>query len=697
MKILQLLPKTLARIAHHSLLCMEQDGVPKTILQVEAVMILLQLDHLFRHAQGRKSRKLSNEEVLRPFRDFLAARWKMIENIPQLHYNPTYHKLITEVCETLATELAAAEVFYELTSEGKQRLYHRYELLMPGMNPNNCSIGLNLNELDELSVPIADSKEEKPAAPASSKKIQLRDFIVDAKKQIILVSDTLEFASQDGVLRHTNEWKLEDNIQRGMPLDFTDETRIKYHSVEAFNVHCAIVKLLETNMNSQSAFGALNRLIDALYMGSIARRRHASAAAGPGDAKELVAGTDAIVGIQAFYIFFTNLSPADQQILLNMNSKENEKFTFRYFFYTMIAGIMTDYYGAFDNEFRKLVIHYLKQHLDTGIVDSICMKISADTLVQIKNLNKDALKKIFQKNDAGVAEVITKEVQDAEDAVNNANKLFFAALATNSLNHFSPGEIEKLGADKQAILLGDPESYTRELARKLTSKPRKLAKFLTLVPMLKKDLIINNVLGRHHLQTVIGSAASLAELLKYLGDQADTIGVVFSLLGPEYLKRIIASREEFELCEEANKTSTGLRPYLGYIFMESIMPSRRSLSDARSPLSGQSFFNKSVKKIKRLFSSVVTLKAPNEPEAVDNRPVLKRQRRLALESVAVPERAEDLDATQPLSPFEEGQYIDYPHQQAIRDTSDEPTQIIDDEYGTESDSPYQHLLPARRR
>jgi hypothetical protein len=158
--------------------------------------------------------------TLDPFINFLAQRWALMNDkaLYEFSYFRRYNNPLTQVCVTLARELAVIEY------DGKN--YHYLELLMPTINIYNESMLMNLKELDEeaeeqslhkivkafrrskrltqsvlMQAHRMEAFKKQAKIDAEPEKIQLHHFILDHWGNVINIKDCISNA-MDGYLKH---------------------------------------------------------------------------------------------------------------------------------------------------------------------------------------------------------------------------------------------------------------------------------------------------------------------------------------------------------------------------------------------------------------------------------------------------------------------------------------------------------------
>jgi hypothetical protein len=162
----------------------------------------------------------------------------------------------------------------------------RYQYLLPDVN---------VVEYEASSMSLHDHE------------LKLTDFVLsDDDTSVIEVLASLDFAVDDGVLKHT---RLFDGQMR--VLSDAEAKRVIHHSKEAKDYWDAIQEKLNIELNGSNAKAALKRLINYLARGGEHGHR---------GGEEQNAAADANVGIQEFFAWFNALDTNDQALLSAMTA-----------------------------------------------------------------------------------------------------------------------------------------------------------------------------------------------------------------------------------------------------------------------------------------------------------------------------------------------------------------------------------------
>lgn len=228
-----------------------------------------------------KTNEQLNSENIKPFIQYLAKRWHKIRHT-DLAYFQAPKEILNTICILLADRLQ------DVTKTS------RYLLLMPTIKKSDNEIsGLDLNEKNLAVHEIILSDDD--------------DYFID-------VAATLDFACEDGVLKHT---QLFDGQVK--PLTTDEARRVITHSKEARELYIATINRLRV-VSAGSSFGAmLTRLVKALMRGGTKSR----------GGTEFDCGHNANEGIASFYVWLETLENEDRQKLYSAKSDSLTDKTFK--------------------------------------------------------------------------------------------------------------------------------------------------------------------------------------------------------------------------------------------------------------------------------------------------------------------------------------------------------------------------------
>ena len=361
MKIIDFMYDTISLLETYRVL------VPLPVIGSELMDFLMEIeDHTSREQLYQMFGFYQNVEVseysVMPFVNFLETRWNFVKRYYPLHYSDSYHRLYTQILESLATNLA------KITYGGQYR--HRYSFMMPSANLFDVSLamdlvgvdseieekammasyleaGVNISalqnrgrhlravSLDEVEIAALEQLTEEQFRDAQAcgqaktqrEITQLRDFILDENLNMINVHDCIKDAFQDDILKHTN---LYDNHAKALHLNPSQVARVLAHSTEAHNFYEATHRLNDAKRNSNSVGGHLHRLIQLLRM---------SGEHGPDDFRgtETDAGSIAFGAVEEFHFFLHGLSEADYNTLMNTNAQYGLTKSFNYVWCRLIV------------------------------------------------------------------------------------------------------------------------------------------------------------------------------------------------------------------------------------------------------------------------------------------------------------------------------------------------------------------------
>lgn len=248
----------------------ERLGWKNEIERIELLETYEELSALIDRAT--KSDKELTAEECQPFIDFLANRWKRIQQT-DLAYTFDPHSPINQICWLLAERLSPVV--------NKEAV----KLLMFNIDLSDQMSGQDLYELKPWQFVLSDDVNNP---------------------RIIMVSDCLSFAKEDGVFKHTS---LEDGQVK--PLTESERARVIKHSPAATAFHEAAQQLRDYVKRDSSMYGYINRFIEKL--------RYGGAHGGRGG-QEYIAGADANEGIFEFAEFLDKLTEDERRRLFAMTA-----------------------------------------------------------------------------------------------------------------------------------------------------------------------------------------------------------------------------------------------------------------------------------------------------------------------------------------------------------------------------------------
>jgi len=214
-------------------------------------------------------------EHLQIYRKFLYDRWQRIKGTDLIYSYATWHPT-TLVCLKLAEVLAVTLNI------------NKYTLLMPGVNTRNDAI-------------LVDLAEEENT--------QLHHFVLDDTNTCIIeVVSCLDFAQEDGLLKHTVFFD-----GQAMPLNLTEKDHVINHSQETRDYFSVIQNMVSIKKYGISIGAHMQRLVDRLRQGG---KRKAS------DATEMRAGAKANEGIVEFSKFLETLAPNVKDKLFSCSGRD---------------------------------------------------------------------------------------------------------------------------------------------------------------------------------------------------------------------------------------------------------------------------------------------------------------------------------------------------------------------------------------
>ncbi|KTD51618.1 Ras family GTPase [Legionella quinlivanii] len=250
----------------------ERLGWKNEIERIELLETYEELSALIDRAT--KSDKELTAEECQPFIDFLANRWKRIQQT-DLAYTFNPHSPINQICWLLAERLSPVV--------NKEAV----KLLMFNIDLSDQMSGQDLFDLKPWQFVLSDDVNNP---------------------RIIMVADCLSFAKEDGVFKHTT---LEEGQSK--VLTETERERVIKHSPAATAFHEAAQELRDYIKRDQSMHGYITRFIEKLRHGGA----HGRAQGGRGG-QEHNAGADANEGILEFAEFLDKLTKDEQSRLFAM-------------------------------------------------------------------------------------------------------------------------------------------------------------------------------------------------------------------------------------------------------------------------------------------------------------------------------------------------------------------------------------------
>jgi hypothetical protein len=440
-------------------------SVETQILSIEAAWVVAELQQLVLQYNHHEA-TLANLTV---FKDFLARRWERIKDISTLHFTVNYQLKVTQLLETLATDLARTGLFKNADAV----VLHRYELLMPTLNYNS-ELAMGFVELDVMAEDNRqqalaegnEGKEEKPTENSGPHRenIELRHFILDVHYRPIIIRDCLKAAAEDGILRHSY---VASTDNRAVALSEKDRIRVTHHSREAFAFFNAINKHIKEKKNTFTAGGALQCFIDALYEGDL---NH--------EGEEFQAGATAFAGIVRFNDFLESLAPADLQMLYKLSDTAPHYKTFKKSWFLLLGAAIEN--DEIEVNLQKIeeVSDFLQLH-NSGIKlrEKNCVWLLANYFKRVLDANKKVLYAMHSPADK-IEQKQTTELEAREDEVTQASYRLWYAQNHLQLRHYAPSELGKKLQIVQKALSFDDYSYMRDF---VASMVRSLDDLMNLV------------------------------------------------------------------------------------------------------------------------------------------------------------------------------------------------------------------------
>ncbi len=248
-------------------------------VEIESDLTLAELFALFHTLDANEEDMEIAPEHLVALIEFLAHRWDRIRN-SNLAYPHQPHSTVNVICLLLAQELE------KLTGVS------RYRLLMP-------TITVDCNEISTTEI-----KENN---------LELHEFVLsDDNDRIIDIIPCMDFAVEDGVLKHTSLF-----AGKTKALSKTEADRVIHHSEYAQNYYTAIIERVDAKTKSNSFGSTLSGLCESLRRGG----NHGTYRGG----EELNAGHNANEGIFYFSEWLAALTESERKNLLSRKRADGNK------------------------------------------------------------------------------------------------------------------------------------------------------------------------------------------------------------------------------------------------------------------------------------------------------------------------------------------------------------------------------------
>jgi len=249
------------------------------IVDIESDLTLAGLFGLFHTFDSEDKDTEIAPEHLVALIEFLAQRWERIKN-SNLAYPHQPHSIVNVICLLLAQELE------KLTG------ISRYRLLMP-------TITVDCNEISTTEI-----KENN---------LELHEFVLsDDNDRIIDIIPCMDFAVEDGVLKHTSLF-----AGKIKALSKTEADRVIHHSEYAERYFATITERVDAKTKSNSFGSTLFGLCESLRRGG----NHGSYRGG----EELNAGHNANEGIFYFSEWLAALTESERKNLLSRKKADSNK------------------------------------------------------------------------------------------------------------------------------------------------------------------------------------------------------------------------------------------------------------------------------------------------------------------------------------------------------------------------------------